>query len=96
MAHPWHDVALPEDADLSEFPAVIEIPRGEKNKYEIDKDTGLLRVDRVLFSSVHYPHNFEAYKTLEHKDAEVGDRIDRDEAVRVVRAGAARYREHYR
>lgn len=57
MAHPWHDIALPE-GDLDVFPAVIEIPRGEKNKYELDKATGLLRVDRVLFSSVHYPANY--------------------------------------
>lgn len=57
MSHPWHDIALPEDLGGS-FPAVIEIPRGEKNKYELDKPTGLLRVDRVLFSSVHYPANY--------------------------------------
>lgn len=39
-------------------PAVIEIPRGSKVKYELDKSTGLLLVDRVLYSSVVYPHNY--------------------------------------
>jgi inorganic pyrophosphatase len=58
MAHPWHDIPLPDEDQLAVFPAVIEIPRGEKNKYELDKATGLLRVDRVLFSSVHYPANY--------------------------------------
>src|SRR5512142_2792451 len=55
--HPWHDVALPryvEDA----IPAVIEIPTGSKVKYELDKKSGLLLVDRILFSAVHYPANY--------------------------------------
>jgi inorganic pyrophosphatase len=56
-AHPWHDVPLP--ADLTAwFPAFIEIPKGSKVKYELDKATGLLRVDRVLYSAVHYPANY--------------------------------------
>ncbi|HXT98558.1 MAG TPA: inorganic diphosphatase [Polyangia bacterium] len=57
MAHPWHDIALP-DGDPEVFPVVIEVPRGDKNKYELDKTTGLLRVDRVLYSAVHYPANY--------------------------------------
>jgi inorganic pyrophosphatase len=40
------------------FPAVIEVPRGSKNKYELDKETGFLRLDRVLYSAVHYPANY--------------------------------------
>lgn len=55
--HPWHDVELPrfvEDA----IPAVIEIPTGSKVKYELDKASGLLVVDRILFSAVHYPANY--------------------------------------
>ena len=55
--HPWHDVEL-GDAIESGFRAVIEIPKGSKVKYEIDKDTGLLSVDRVLYSAVHYPANY--------------------------------------
>jgi inorganic pyrophosphatase len=58
MSHPWHDVALPAEAADGTFPAIIEIPKGCKNKYEVDKDTGLLRADRVLFSSMIYPANY--------------------------------------
>jgi len=55
--HPWHDVELGDDV-AREFVAVIEIPKGSKVKYELDKTTGLLRVDRVLHSAVHYPANY--------------------------------------
>ena len=55
--HPWHDVELPRYVEDS-IPAVIEIPTGTKVKYELDKASGLLMVDRVLFSSVHYPANY--------------------------------------
>lgn len=55
--NPWHDLKLGDKVpDL--FPAVIEVPKGSKNKYELDKDSGLIRVDRVLFSSIHYPANY--------------------------------------
>jgi inorganic pyrophosphatase len=57
MAHPWHDIPI-DDPTLATFPAVIEIPRGDKNKYELDKPTGFLRVDRVLYSAVYYPANY--------------------------------------
>jgi inorganic pyrophosphatase len=57
MAHPWHDVRLPDDPEKW-FPVFIEIPMGSKVKYELDKPTGLLRVDRVLYSAVHYPANY--------------------------------------
>src|SRR5262245_64271671 len=56
-AHPWHDVPLP-DNPADGFPVFIEIPMGSKVKYELDKATGLLRVDRVLYSAVHYPANY--------------------------------------
>jgi inorganic pyrophosphatase len=56
-AHPWHDIPLPDDL-ASWFPVFIEIPKGSKVKYELDKATGLLRVDRVLYSAVHYPANY--------------------------------------
>ncbi|HXU06149.1 MAG TPA: inorganic diphosphatase [Polyangia bacterium] len=58
MAHPWHDIPLPADDALDVFPVVIEVPHGSKTKYELDKRTGLLRVDRVLYSAVHYPANY--------------------------------------
>src|SRR3954464_1200626 len=55
--HPVHDIAVP--ADLAEWmPSVIEIPRGSHLKYEVDKPTGLLRLDRVLYSAGHYPANY--------------------------------------
>jgi len=55
--HPWHDVELPQFVE-DRIPAVIEIPTGCSVKYELDKKTGLLLVDRVLFSAVHYPANY--------------------------------------
>jgi inorganic pyrophosphatase len=72
--HPWHDVPIPDDAALAEsFPVVVEIPKGSKNKYELDKATGLIKVDRVLFSAVHYPANYGFVpRTLE----EDGDPVD--------------------
>ena len=57
MAHPVHDIEVP--SDIAAFvPSVIEIPRGSHLKYEVDKPTGLLRLDRVLYSAVHYPANY--------------------------------------
>ena len=57
MTHPWHDLTLDEPIDES-FTAYIEIPKGSKVKYELDKESGLLKVDRILFSAVHYPANY--------------------------------------
>ena len=57
MSHPWHDVHIGPQAP-GEFQAVIEIPKGSKVKYELDKETGLLRVDRILYSSVIYPASY--------------------------------------
>ena len=56
--HPWHDIILDEAVIETSFPVVVEVPRGSKNKYELDKRTGLLRLDRVLYSAVHYPANY--------------------------------------
>jgi inorganic pyrophosphatase len=55
--HPWHDVELPRYVEEN-IPAIIEIPTGSKVKYELDKRSGLLLVDRILFSAVHYPANY--------------------------------------
>src|SRR3569833_2973960 len=52
--HPWHQVT-PGDNMPETVNAIIEIPKGSKAKYEIDKASGLLKLDRVLFSSVMYP-----------------------------------------
>ncbi len=56
--HPWHDIYVDETLVADAFPVVIEVPRGSKNKYEIDKETGFLKLDRVLYSAVHYPANY--------------------------------------
>ncbi|MBZ0172147.1 MAG: inorganic diphosphatase [Phycisphaerales bacterium] len=56
--HPWHDVYVDDTLVGDAFPGVIEVPQGSKNKYELDKETGLLRLDRVLYSAVHYPANY--------------------------------------
>src|SRR5215510_6249005 len=57
MIHPWHDVTpghkLPE-----EFSVIIEIPFGSSVKYELDKISGLIKLDRVLYSAVYYPANY--------------------------------------
>ena len=53
----WHDIAE-ERIKKDDFVAVIEISKGGKNKYELDKETGLLRLDRVLYTSTHYPANY--------------------------------------
>lgn len=57
MSNIWHDIS-PKRISRDRFMAVIEIPKGCKNKYEMDKDTGLLRLDRVLYTSTHYPANY--------------------------------------
>jgi inorganic pyrophosphatase len=56
--HPWHDSYVDDAVVESAFPVVIEVPKGSKNKYELDKETGLLRLDRVLYSAVHYPADY--------------------------------------
>lgn len=55
--HPWHDVSYGDKAPQF-VTALIEIPKGSKGKYEVDKPSGLIKLDRVLYSSVHYPANY--------------------------------------
>jgi inorganic pyrophosphatase len=55
--NPWHDVPIGENAPET-VNAIIEIPKGSKVKYELDKASGMIRVDRILFSAVHYPANY--------------------------------------
>ena len=57
MIHPWHDVTPGEDIP-HEFDTIIEIPSGSSVKYELDKDSGLIKLDRILFSAVYYPANY--------------------------------------
>ena len=68
----WHDMS-PKFIKPDNFSAVIEIPKGSKNKYELDKDTGLLRLDRVLYTSTHYPAN---YGFIPRTYADDGDPLD--------------------
>lgn len=70
--NPWHDVAVGEHPERL-FNCVIEVPRGTRSKYELDKATGLLRLDRVLYSAVHYPAN---YGFLPRTYCEDGDPLD--------------------
>lgn len=55
--NPWHDVAYGDDAP-EEVNAIIEVPKNSTLKYELDKQTGLIKLDRVLYSAVHYPGDY--------------------------------------
>lgn len=57
MIHPWHDVT-PGELIPQEFHSIIEIPFGSSVKYELDKQSGLIKLDRVLYSAVYYPANY--------------------------------------
>jgi len=70
--HPWHDVT-PGECTPQEFSTVIEIPQGSSVKYELDKASGLIKLDRVLFSAVFYPAN---YGFIPQTLAEDGDPLD--------------------
>ena len=68
----WHDI---DDSFIKpdNFTAVIEIPKGSQCKYELDKDTGILRLDRILYTSTHYPAN---YGFIPRTFADDGDPLD--------------------
>jgi len=68
----WHDIS-PERIRPDSFYAVIEITKGSKNKYELDKATGMLRLDRILYTSTHYPAN---YGFIPRTYAQDGDPLD--------------------
>src|SRR5438045_8998595 len=57
MIHPWHDVT-PGSKLPQEFNSIVEIPFGSSVKYELDKTSGLIKLDRVLYSAVYYPANY--------------------------------------
>jgi inorganic pyrophosphatase len=71
--HPWHDLPSRPSEPSTSINVVIEIPKGSKLKYELDKASGLLRVDRVLHSSVIYPAN---YGFMPRTYCEDGDPLD--------------------
>jgi inorganic pyrophosphatase len=68
----WHDVD-PARISPESFLVVIEIPKGSKAKYELDKETGLLSLDRILYTSTHYPAN---YGFIPRTYADDGDPLD--------------------
>ena len=70
--NPWHDIER-ERITPERFLAVIEIQKGGKQKYELDKRTGLLVLDRILYTSTHYPAN---YGIIPNTLAEDGDPLD--------------------
>jgi inorganic pyrophosphatase len=70
---PWHDVDPSDGLLPAQFNAIIEIPLGSSNKYELDKKTGLLKLDRVLHSAVYYPAN---YGFIPQTLADDGDPLD--------------------
>lgn len=55
--HPWHDLSAGDNTP-AELQVFIEIPQGSRNKYELDKESGLIKFDRLLYSSVHYPGDY--------------------------------------
>lgn len=57
MANIWHDIS-PRRITPEDFVAVIEITKGSRKKYELDKETGFLSLDRILYTSTHYPANY--------------------------------------
>ena len=72
IMNPWHDFS-DERIKIDNFISVIEIPKGGKNKYELDKESGMLRLDRVLYTSTHYPAN---YGFIPRTLSEDGDPLD--------------------
>ena len=70
--NPWHDFR-DERIKSERFISVIEIPKGSKNKYELDKESGLLILDRILYTSTHYPAN---YGFIPRTLSEDGDPLD--------------------
>jgi inorganic pyrophosphatase len=72
MVHAWHDIS-PGPKIPNEFNAIIEIPFGSSVKYELDKTSGLIMLDRILYSAVYYPAN---YGFIPQTLAEDGDPLD--------------------
>ena len=68
----WHNID-PKRINPEDFVAVVEISKGSKKKYELDKETGLIILDRVLYTSTHYPAN---YGLIPHSYGDDGDPLD--------------------
>jgi hypothetical protein len=72
LHNPWHDIPAGKHAP-EQVTAIIEIPAGSRNKYELDKETGHFKLDRVLYSAVHYPSDYGFIPQTLHED---GDPMD--------------------
>ena len=72
MSNIWHEIS-PERITPEDFIAVVEISKGSKKKYELDKETGLIILDRILYTSTHYPSN---YGFIPRTYADDGDPLD--------------------
>ncbi len=72
MSNIWHDIS-PERIKPEDFIAVVEIEKNSKKKYELDKETGLIILDRVLYTATHYPAN---YGFIPRTYADDGDPLD--------------------
>lgn len=72
MSNIWHDIS-PKRITPEDFICVIEISKGSKKKYELDKETGLIMLDRILYTSTHYPAN---YGFIPRTFADDGDPLD--------------------
>ena len=73
MSNIWHDMNPKRISPSSDFMVVVEITKGSKNKYELDKETGLLKLDRILYTSTHYP---ASYGFIPRTFADDGDPLD--------------------
>src|SRR5688572_6024288 len=72
VKHPWHEVSIGNNPP-EHVSAIIEIPKGSRAKYEIDKDSGLIKLDRVIYASMYYPLN---YGFIPQTLGEDGDPLD--------------------
>ena len=72
MSNIWHDIS-PKRINPEDFVCVVEISKGSKKKYELDKETGLIMLDRILYTSTHYPAN---YGFIPRTYADDGDPLD--------------------
>ena len=72
MMNIWHDIS-PKRIKNNDFYSVIEITKGSKTKYELDKETGFIKLDRILYTSTHYPAN---YGLIPRTYAADGDQLD--------------------
>ena len=74
MFHPWHEMEAGPDAP-ARMNVEVEIPRGSRNKYELDKSTGMFKLDRLLYSAVHYPGDYGFFPRTYAQDDDPLDAI---------------------